>query len=66
MRCLMRKNSVTKCGLCFGKCIDMCLCEKCICFMRCDGIGDYIGSIFIDVTGSLESASLRGGCIVKT
>jgi hypothetical protein len=44
----------------------MCLCEKCICFMRCDGIGDYIGSIFIDVTGSLESASLRGGCIVKT
>jgi hypothetical protein len=44
----------------------MFLCEKCICFIRCDGIGDYIWSIFIDVTGSLEDASLRGGYIVKT
>jgi hypothetical protein len=44
----------------------MCLCEKCICFMQCDGICDFIGGIFIDVTSSLENASLRGGCIVKT
>jgi hypothetical protein len=66
MRRLMRKNLVTKCGLCFGKCIDMCLCEKYNCFMQCDGIHDYIGSIFIDAMGSLENASLRGGCIVKT
>jgi hypothetical protein len=44
----------------------MCLCEKYNCFMQCDGIHDYIGSIFIDVTSSLENASLRGGCIVKT
>ena len=35
----------------------MCLCEKCNCFMQCDGIHDYIGSIFIDVTSSLENAS---------
>jgi hypothetical protein len=44
----------------------MCLCEKYNCFMQCDGIHDFIGSIFIDATGSLENASLRGGCIVKT
>jgi hypothetical protein len=25
--------------------------------MQCDGIHDYIGSIFIDVTSSLENAS---------
>jgi hypothetical protein len=35
----------------------MCLCEKCICFMQCDGIHDYIGDIFVDVTSSLENAS---------
>ena len=35
----------------------MCLCEKYNCFMQCDGIHDYIGSIFIDVTSSLENAS---------
>jgi hypothetical protein len=44
----------------------MCLCEKCICFMQGDGIHDYIGGIFIHVTSSLENASLRGGCIIKT
>ena len=44
----------------------MCSCEKYDCFMQCDGIHDYIGSIFIDVTCSLENASLRRGCIVKT
>ena len=44
----------------------MWLCVKCDCFMQCDGIHDYIGSIFIDVTCSLENASLRGGCIVNT
>jgi hypothetical protein len=44
----------------------MCLYEKYICFMQCDGIRDYIGGIFIDVTSSLENASSRGGCIVKT
>jgi hypothetical protein len=35
----------------------MCLCEKYNCFMQCDGIHDFIGSIFIDVTSSLENAS---------
>jgi hypothetical protein len=35
----------------------MCLCEKCNCFMQCDGICEYIGNIFIDVTSSLENAS---------
>jgi hypothetical protein len=44
----------------------MCLCEKCIHFMQCDGIHYFIGGIFIDVGSSLENASLRGGCIVKT
>ena len=44
----------------------MCLCEKCICFKQCDGIRNFRGGIFIDVTSSLENASLRGGCIVKT
>jgi hypothetical protein len=44
----------------------MCLCEKCNCFMQCDGIRVYIWDIFIDATSSLENASLRGGCIVKT
>jgi hypothetical protein len=34
--------------------------------MQCDGIRDYIGDIFVDVTSSLENASLSGGCIVKT
>ena len=34
--------------------------------MQCDGIDEYVGDIFIDVTSSLENASLRGGCIVKT
>jgi hypothetical protein len=34
----------------------MCLCEKYNCFMQCDGIHDYIGSIFIGVTSSLENA----------
>ena len=57
MRCLMRKTKSQKCGLYFGKCIDMCLCEKCNCFMQCDGIHDYIESIFINVTSSLENAS---------
>jgi hypothetical protein len=33
------------------------LCEKYYCFMHCDGIHDYLGSIFIDVTSSLENAS---------
>jgi hypothetical protein len=58
MRCLMRKLSY--------KCIDMFLYEKCICFMQCDGVRDYIGEIFVNVTSSLDNASLRGGCIVKT
>jgi hypothetical protein len=44
----------------------MCLCEKYNCFMQCEWIRDYIEDIFIDVTSSLENASLRGGCIVKT
>jgi hypothetical protein len=34
--------------------------------MQCDGIRDLIGVIFVDVASSLENASLRGGCIVKT
>jgi hypothetical protein len=34
--------------------------------MQCDEIRGYIGDIFVDVTSSLENASLRGGCIVKT
>jgi hypothetical protein len=38
----------------------MCLWEKYNCFMQCDGIRDYIGSIFINVTSSLENASLCG------
>ena len=44
----------------------MCLCEKYNCFEQCDGIRNFRGDIFIDVTSSLENASLRGGCIVKT
>jgi hypothetical protein len=44
----------------------MCLCEKCNCFMQCDEIRDYIGDIFSNVTSSLENASLRGGCVIKT
>jgi hypothetical protein len=44
----------------------MCLCEKCNCFMQCDGIHDYIMNIFSNVTSSLEDASLRGGCVIKT
>jgi hypothetical protein len=39
----------------------MWLCEKYNCFMQCDEIRDFIGSIFINVTSSLENASLRGG-----
>jgi hypothetical protein len=35
----------------------MCLCEKYNCFMQCDGIRDYIGDIFVNVTSSLENAS---------
>jgi hypothetical protein len=34
--------------------------------MQCDGIRDYMGDIFIDVTSSLENANLRRRCIVKT
>jgi hypothetical protein len=37
--------------------MDMWLCENYNCFMQCDEIHDYIGSIFIDVTSSLENAS---------
>jgi hypothetical protein len=44
----------------------MCLCEKYNCFMQCDGIRDYIGDIFVNVTSSLENASLCGGCVIKT
>jgi hypothetical protein len=44
----------------------MCLYKKCNCFMKCDGIRDYIGDIFVNVTSSLENASLRGGCVIKT
>jgi hypothetical protein len=57
MRCLMQKKLSYKMQIMFGKCIDMCLCEKYNCFMQCDGIHDYIGSIFTDVTSSLENAS---------
>jgi hypothetical protein len=39
----------------------MCLCEKYNCSLQCAVIRDYIESIFIDVTRSLENASLRGG-----
>jgi hypothetical protein len=28
------KTKLKKCGLCFGECIDRCLCEKCNCFMH--------------------------------
>ena len=35
----------------------MCLCEKCVCFKQCDGILNFRGDIFIDVTSSLENAS---------
>jgi hypothetical protein len=38
----------------------MCLCEKCICFMQCDGIRDHIGDIIVNVTSSLDNANLRG------
>jgi hypothetical protein len=34
--------------------------------MQCDGIRDYRGVIFVDVTSSKKNARLRGGCIVKT
>ena len=50
----------------FGKCIDMWLRENYSYFMQCDGIHDYIGSIFIDVTSSLENASCIEGEIIKT
>jgi hypothetical protein len=43
----------------------MCLCEKCICFMQCDGIHDYIGNIFIDVTSSLENASCMEDVLLR-
>jgi hypothetical protein len=33
--------------------------------MQCDGIHDYIGSIFIDVTSSLENASCLEGELLK-
>jgi hypothetical protein len=33
--------------------------------MQCDGIHDYIGSIFIDVTSSLENASCIEGELLK-
>jgi hypothetical protein len=49
----------------FGKCIDMWLCENYSCFMQCDGVHDYIGSIFIDVTSSLENASCIEGELLK-
>jgi hypothetical protein len=49
----------------FGKCIDMWLCENYSCFMQCDGIHDYIGSIFIDVTSSLENDSCIEGELLK-
>jgi hypothetical protein len=39
----------------------MCLCEKCICFMQCDVIRDYIGDIIVNVTSSLDNANLHGG-----
>jgi hypothetical protein len=38
-------------------CMWLYVCEKYNCFMQCDGIRDYIESIFIDVTSSLENAS---------
>jgi hypothetical protein len=43
----------------------MCLCEKYNCFMQCDGIRDYIGSIFTDVTRSLENASYVEDVLLK-
>ena len=49
----------------FGKCIDMWLCEKYNCLVQCDEIHDYIGSIFIDVTSSLENASCIEGELLK-
>jgi hypothetical protein len=35
----------------------MCLYEKYNCFTQCDGIRDFRGDIFIDMTSSLENAS---------
>jgi hypothetical protein len=35
----------------------MCLSEKYNCFKQCDGILDYIRSIFVDATSNLENAS---------
>jgi hypothetical protein len=35
----------------------MCLSQKYNCFMQCDGILDYIRSIFVDATSNLENAS---------
>jgi hypothetical protein len=43
----------------------MYLCEKRICFMQCDGIRDYIGNIFSNVTSSLENAGLREDVLLR-
>jgi hypothetical protein len=51
MSCLMRKLSY-KMRIMFWE-----MREKYNCFIQCDGIRDYIGSIFINVTSSLENAS---------
>jgi hypothetical protein len=43
----------------------MWLCENYSCFMQCDGIHDYIESIFIDATSSSENASCIEGELLK-
>jgi hypothetical protein len=57
MCCLMRKNKLQNTDYVLGS-VSICVYVKSIIvFMQCDGIHDYIGSIFIDVTSSLENTS---------
>jgi hypothetical protein len=65
MRCLMRKLSY-KMWILFWEMHRYVFMRKVYCFKQCDGIRNFRGDIFIDVASSLENASLRGGCIVKT
>jgi hypothetical protein len=67
MRCLMRKKTKLQNADYVLENASICVYVKSVfVFMRCDEIRDYIGSIFIDVTSSLENTSLRGGCVIKT
>jgi hypothetical protein len=56
MCCLNAKTKLQNADFVLGN-ASICVCEKCNCFMQRDGICDYIGSIFINVTSSLENTS---------